>query len=1040
MKIRMKTTALAVALASLSISAGAAGLGKLTVLSGLGQPLQAEVDVSATGDELSSMSAHLAPAEAFKQAGIELAPALAGIKFDVAKRQDGRPYLKLSSERPISEPFLDMLIQLDWAQGRLLREYTFLLDPPEAVLGRQHQQIAPVTPPEAKEAGAAMQPAARQAKVATATTREVKRGDTLRGIAQESKYDDVTVDQMLVAIFRANKGAFIGNNMNRLRAGAILSIPEREAIARTAPRDARRVVAVQAARFNAYRRRVAAVAAAAPVPEESAPKQTAAGKITPHMEEKAAAAAAEQRDQLKVSKSGGSSRETAKAAQTRIAALEEDIVAKDKALAEANSRVSDLEKNVAELQRLVELKNQNLAELQKQAAAGKAGAVPEAKKAEPFPSPAPKPSAAVAGIQAGGAAPQSEGKPGTPPGAERSAPGGTQPATAVPESPKPAEKPVEPAKPAEMAQAPAPQPAAPAESKRPEAPFKAAEGAKKAVAPKPLGEEPGFWSSFLANPLALYGGGGALAALLGLLGYRMSRGRKEVPPPPTPTTTTGKTAAQSVFGATGGQSVDTSASSIQTDFSHSGMAAIDADEGVDPVAEADVYMAYGRDAQAEEILLDALKSEPTRHAIHAKLLEIYAQRKSLKQFETLASELYAQTGGVGAEWEKAAAMGRKLDPVNPLYGGKPSTESAASVRPAPSASSIMAGAAAVGGAAVLAAGTAHGAASGESVEKFRDTLTKPVDSNRVRGRSDTGDADAATVAMPEAASPPEPGKPSGLDFNFELPTVEPAASAELSGKPAEGAGLDFDLGLDFAPTGETAPGLVQAKNAAVAPESGLAETFTWQAEPVATAAAQAADKAEAFAATESLVARGVIDFDLGSAPEPEEPPIRQAPKSDLPIMDLERTDVAGTLIDFNLEDLTASKPSGDIAVMDLERTDVGGSLLDFNFGLEEGAKQPVAKEAVPTLDLSEIDLDLPAASPHGESVPAAAATSAMVPEQGSATLEEGEDADVATKIELAKAYEEMGDGEGARELLQEVLNEGSAAQKAQARALLAKLG
>src|SRR5512135_623975 len=223
MKIRMKTTVLAVALASLSISAGAAGLGKLTVLSGLGQPLRADVDVTASGDELSSMSARLAPAEAFKQAGIELAPALAGIKFDVAKRQDGRPYLKLSSERPISEPFVDMLIQLDWAQGRLLREYTFLLDPPEAVLGRQ--QIAPVTPPEAKEAGAAVQPAARQAKVATATTREVKRGDTLRGIAQESKYDDVTVDQMLVAIFRANKGAFIGNNMNRLRAGAILSIP-----------------------------------------------------------------------------------------------------------------------------------------------------------------------------------------------------------------------------------------------------------------------------------------------------------------------------------------------------------------------------------------------------------------------------------------------------------------------------------------------------------------------------------------------------------------------------------------------------------------------------------------------------------------------------------------------------------------------------------------------------------------------------------------------------------------------------------------------
>jgi pilus assembly protein FimV len=108
---------------------------------------------------------------------------------------------------------------------------------------------------------------------------------------------------------------------------------------------------------------------------------------------------------------------------------------------------------------------------------------------------------------------------------------------------------------------------------------------------------------------------------------------------------------------------------MATDFSQASISAIDAEEGVDPVAEADVYMAYGRDAQAEEILLDALKTDPTRTAIHVKLLEIYAGRKNNKQFETLASDLYAQTGGVGGDWEKAAAMGLKLDPANPLYGG-----------------------------------------------------------------------------------------------------------------------------------------------------------------------------------------------------------------------------------------------------------------------------------------------------------------------------------------------------------------------------------
>jgi Tfp pilus assembly protein FimV len=109
---------------------------------------------------------------------------------------------------------------------------------------------------------------------------------------------------------------------------------------------------------------------------------------------------------------------------------------------------------------------------------------------------------------------------------------------------------------------------------------------------------------------------------------------------------------------------------MATDFSQASISAIDADEGVDPVAEADVYMAYGRDAQAEEILLDALKTDPTRTAIHVKLLEIYAGRKNNKQFETLASGPVCADGRRRRRvWEKAAAMGLKLDPANPLFGG-----------------------------------------------------------------------------------------------------------------------------------------------------------------------------------------------------------------------------------------------------------------------------------------------------------------------------------------------------------------------------------
>ena len=200
---------------------------------------------------------------------------------------------------------------------------------------------------------------------------------------------------------------------------------------------------------------------------------------------------------------------------------------------------------------------------------------------------------------------------------------------------------------------------------KPEPPKPAAKSAPKPAAPA---EQPSFFSELLDNPATLIGGGGLLALLVGW-GVVRARNRSGASESslPAPSIAPSTHSGNSVFGTAGGQSVDTS-SQIQTDFSQSAMTAIDADEGVDPVAEADVYMAYGRDAQAEEILLDALKNEPTRHAIHVKLLEIYAQRKNAKQFENLATQLYGLTSGNGADWEKAAAMGAAFDPGNPLYG------------------------------------------------------------------------------------------------------------------------------------------------------------------------------------------------------------------------------------------------------------------------------------------------------------------------------------------------------------------------------------
>jgi pilus assembly protein FimV len=393
---------------------------------------------------------------------------------------------------------------------------------------------------------------------------------------------------------------------------------------------------------------------------------------------------------------------------------------------------------------------------------------------------------------------------------------------------------------------------------------------------------------------------------------------------------------------------------MATGFSQASISAIDTDEGVDPVAEADVYMAYGRDAQAEEILLDALKSDPTRTAIHVKLLEIYAGRKNLKQFETLASDLYAQTGGVGSDWEKAAAMGLKLDPANPLYGG------AAGGKPAQGADSMV---------AVPDAGD----------KTMHDTWTMPGELSQISEAVEKGGAATVILEKPVEVATAAP-LPPVLDFDLDLggPSAATGAAEPPPAAATAASGIDFDLGLDFEPTTQSKPA-----------ESDPTATIVLDASAASRAPAVdlpldiKLDSPEAATSEEALH----FDLDLG---EPAAPAAGSAPEP-----------------------------------VDQEKTLAGAKALDFEFDLGEPAAAPPASQtSPPTLDLAAIDLDL------GEA-PAAASDAGVEP---------AADDEVSTKLELAKAYEEMGDKEGARELLNEVIKQGSAEQQAKAQSMLAKLG
>ena len=167
-KFRASTLALAagLALSSLPLAVQAAGLGKVTVFSALGQPLRAEVELTASREELSGMRAALASPDAFKAAGLDYASALQAIRFTLDKRPNGTSIIKLATDRPINEPFVDLLLELNWSTGRLIREYTFLLDPPEVAA----KAAAPVSAPEAKAATKAAGKAAKPAPVAPVVT------------------------------------------------------------------------------------------------------------------------------------------------------------------------------------------------------------------------------------------------------------------------------------------------------------------------------------------------------------------------------------------------------------------------------------------------------------------------------------------------------------------------------------------------------------------------------------------------------------------------------------------------------------------------------------------------------------------------------------------------------------------------------------------------------------------------------------------------------------------------------------------------------
>lgn len=778
----------------------AAGLGQLKVQSALGEPFRAEIDVIAQKNEIPSLSARMATPVAYQNAGLQFVGAIAGMRVAIQKRANGDPFVAITSTEPLNEPFVDLLIELSWAAGRITRQFTALVDPPFVLAERERQAaerarreaelraaraapppqpepviealpVEPVPQPQAEPEPAPLtgpapvpegpvetiggsgptlltfQPAPTTAVAESAADAygPVKRGDTLWRIASENKPAELTLEQMLVLLFRNNPEAFVGQNMNRLRTGRILRLPEPSQYGEVSVTDARRDVRVQAADWNAYRERLAA-AAAQEVPAASPAEQVAAGPITPRVVDEKPAAE-RPKDVVRLSK--GEPATGAAAAAPGARAVEEELVARDRALQEANQRIARLEKTIKDLQSLLEVKSQGMADLQKQAA-------PQAPAQPPAASAAPSP---------------------TPPAA-------TPPA--APAAPAPGAQPPAPPAPAQQT-APAPAPATPAPQARP-----------RVAPPPPPPPPPSPLDQVLEQPLYL--AGLALGVLvIGLVGLRAVRRRRETKAAST------DEYAPATFAGSAGAAAAAAYAPTDTDVGLSSARSRDIAEEVDPLEEAEIFLAYGRDAQAEELLKEAVAAHPARHEIKLKLLEIYARRKDVRAFEATAQELERATGGRGEVWDRAARLGFQLSPDNPRYAaGRTDGEELpeetgdtdrlgldvelADDAEATTATDIDLG---ESGAFERTQIIAAPEAADEELPRFEDA--SPTATMEFQAELPAG-----VSAEPSAeAEEGERKDPNAIDFDFDLSRLsagEPEAASGTGGEARSDAGLDFDIG------------------------------------------------------------------------------------------------------------------------------------------------------------------------------------------------------------------------------------------------------
>jgi pilus assembly protein FimV len=997
----------------------ALGLGDIRLLSPLNAPLDAEIElVDVTPEEMQTLKAQIASRDTFTRYGLDWPVFLSSVQVKTSRSADGREIIKLKSTDTITEPFITLLVEVNWARGRLVREYTMLLDPPVYTPGQSPATNAPVAAP-AAGAGAHEGSIARGAETtppasdtssisptppsespapasphaqasgsgnsptasAAGTSHTVKRGETLSGIAADASgatANSAQTRSWMLAIYQTNPSAFF-KNMNVLRSGAVLRIPETSDASAISPTEANSEIRRQYAAW----RSTGGAAGAAPGNEP--------GRL-----------------RLVTPTESGSAGTGAPNGETKA----------------LQGRVKDLEGQLSDTKRLLEMRNAELAQLQSRLEGANRGAAAAPNASAPPPPVAATPPAATV----------------TPPPVTAEQP----PATAQNEAaapPPPAEEP---------APAAEPTPAPPVADNKP------------VRRPHPATTASSSESGGISDTLKDYWWAIALIviAVAGFFGLRAWRSRRQsefddslgrlavagansmdrgfaagdtAPVRPLSAATDDGAFLVEESGTHerprfpgGAAPVAAAARHVSSDETISSDTAINLDQG-DPLAEADFHMAYGLYDQAADLIRIAISREPNRRDLKLKLLEVFFVWGNKEQFLSSAREL-ADTRSEAApgEWEKIVIMGKQLAPDDPLFtgggavsgaidggvdldleGGESRVDFDLLGDPMPGHTDTGVD---------LDIGSALG--DGENTTDVTGATDRSFGLESTFSSTSTGTTRQMTQKISRESDPlmPEYGAESegptveqpALN-NGENPTIrQKVAMALKQGHSADQTAelaID-DLGLDLGALDTVdQPGLGASSDAPTlvagmdersrrVMEEAQRRAVTEERDPSATAAWRM-DDSDLHAVLGNGAANGHADeegFDSSST-------ARLAALSDRDV-------------DFDL---------GDVDADGVGEADADGMHHHHAHGTNgSGLDLDVGTATVPdtaftaTQKLASDDLALPDLEP--------------------VTMSE-----VGTKLDLARAYMDMGDPEGARNILEEVMHEGSVAQKQEAQRLIESL-